>query len=79
MATDYAPETADDVIEELVTLAISITDSHYLDTAIDWDDVLDRMERRRLDDGRGIDWGSDPGSPAVRRLKARVRAARRER
>ena len=42
------------------------------------EDVFDRLERRMLDDGRGIDLGEDLGSPALVTLKRRVRAARRE-
>lgn len=77
--TDYAPRTAEDVTEELVQLAVDIVDGWYSEGRIDWEGVYDRLERNRtLEDGRGIDLGTDLGSPALAALKRRVRDARLE-
>ncbi|WP_172385219.1 hypothetical protein [Streptomyces sp. MNP-20] len=65
---------ADDVTDELVEATLSIVDGWYSGERIDWADVLDRLERCTLDDGRGVDMGVDTNSPAIRRLKSRVRA-----
>jgi len=61
-----------------VQQAVDIVDGWYPEGRIDWADVYDRLERRTLDDGRGINLGTDLGSPALTALKRRVRAARRE-
>lgn len=76
--TDYTPTTAADITDELVQQAADIVDGWYPDGRIDWEDIYDRLERRTLDDGRGIDLGTDLGSPALTALKRRVRAARRD-
>lgn len=78
MTNDYAPRTAEDVTEELVNQAVDIVDGWCAEVRIDWENVYDRLERRILDDGRGIDLGEDLGSPALETLKRRVRAARKE-
>lgn len=75
---DYAPRTAEDVTDELVQQTVDIVDGWYNEGRIDWEDVWDRLEKRTLDDGRGIDLGEDLGSPALTTLKLRVRAARRD-
>jgi hypothetical protein len=78
MQQDYAPHAAEDVTDELVQLTVDIVDGWYNEGRIDWEDVWDRLEKRTLDDGRGIDLGGDLGSPALTALKRRVRAARKE-
>jgi hypothetical protein len=78
MANDFSPTAAEDVTEELVSITLEIVDGWYQDTRIDWEDVLDRLEKATLEDGRGIDMGSDLGSPAIKRLKSQVRKALRE-
>jgi hypothetical protein len=78
MADDFAPRAAADVTDELVQQALGIVEGWYDEGPIDWEDVWDRLERRVLDDGRGIDLGEDLGSPALKALQRRVRAARKE-
>lgn len=78
MTADYTPVTAEDVTDELVQQTVDIVDGWYPEGRIDWGDVFDRLERRTLDDGRGIDLGTDLGSPALTALKRRVREARKE-
>ena len=58
--------------------AVDIVDGGYNEGRIDWEDVWDRLEKQTLDDGRGIDLGTDLLSPALTALKRRVRAARRD-
>jgi hypothetical protein len=70
---DYAPVNAADITDEIVDMAVDIADGWYQGTRIDWEDMIDRLERRRLTDGRGLDFGSDMGSPAINALKRRVR------
>lgn len=74
---DYQPVTAADVTEELVEMTMSVVDGWYPSGRIGWHDVLYRVERYRLDDGRGIDLGEDMGSAAIRELQRRVRALRK--
>jgi hypothetical protein len=75
---DYAPVTKEDVTDELVGMAYEICDGWYQDTRIDWENVLERMDKQTLADGRGIDWGDDWLSPAIKELKRRVRKMRQE-
>jgi hypothetical protein len=77
-STDFAPRAAEDVTEELVQQAVDIVDGWYNEGRIDWEDVFDRLEKHTLDNGQGIDLGEDLGSPALKTLQRRVRAARKE-
>lgn len=68
-----------DVDDEIVEAALSIVDGFYATRpAIDWEDVLDRMEMRRDARGRQYDLGGDADSPAIRKIKREVRRIRRE-
>ncbi|MEU8791549.1 hypothetical protein [Streptomyces sp. NPDC048643] len=75
---DYAPETADDITDEIVDMAVEIVDGWYQNTRVDWEDVLERLDRQTLSDGRGLDFGESMTSPAIRCLQRRVRKAIRE-
>ncbi|MDN3259609.1 hypothetical protein QWJ26_07225 [Streptomyces sp. CSDS2] len=74
MSTDYAPVEAADITDEIVEMTVSVVDGWYQGSRIDWTDVLERVERYTLEDGRGIDFGTDWTSPAITHLKRRVRA-----
>lgn len=74
---DFTPTTAEDVTEELVNMTMDIVDGFYGEQRIDWEDVLDRLERQQLADGRGIDFGDQMVSPAIGRLQREVRKLRR--
>lgn len=74
---DFEVLTAEDVTPEIITLIKSLVESHYDEGPIEWEDVWDRVEKRRLDDGRGIDMGQDLGSPAIKKIKKEIRAWRR--
>ncbi|WP_274032438.1 hypothetical protein [Streptomyces sp. MMBL 11-1] len=74
---DFEVVTTEDVTPEIITLIKSLVTSHYEDEPIDWEDIWDRAEKRRLDDGRGIDMGTDLGSPAIVQIKKEIRTWRR--
>lgn len=69
--------TAGDVTQEVLDIAVDITEGWYAETKIDWDDVWDRMEKSSLDDGTDIDMGSDDDSPAMKYIKSHIRALRK--
>lgn len=65
----YTAEDADSIREDIE----SIFDGWYADAErVDWDDFLDRLERR------GYDLGDELTSPAIRRIKAIVRELRKQ-
>lgn len=68
--------SADDVTEEILEIAVSLTDGHY-PGRIDWDDVWDRMDGAELADGAALDLGEDLGTPAMNKIQAHVRNLRR--
>lgn len=70
---DFEVRTEEDVTEEILEIAQGIVEGWYNEGRIDWGDVWDRMEKRTLEDGRGIDMGSDLGSPAITKIKREIR------
>ncbi|MFE4681615.1 hypothetical protein ACFRNJ_12355 [Streptomyces sp. NPDC056721] len=70
---DFEVLTAEDVTDEVLEMVQGIVEGWYDEGRIDWEDVWDRMDKRVLDDGRGIDMGSDLGSPAIRKMKREIR------
>lgn len=70
---DYEVRTAEDVTPEIIEIVQGIVEGWYDEGRIDWDDVWDRVERTYLDDGRGIDMGTDLGSPAILKIKREIR------
>lgn len=68
--------TAEDVIEELMESVFTVVDGWYQDSRVDWEDVIDRVERRGLEDGRALNFGDSLDSPAIRRIKYLVRKSR---
>lgn len=73
----YAPTAAADITDEIADAAYEIADGWYQGTRIDWEDLLERLDRQTLADGRAIDMGDSLTSPAITELKKRVRAMRR--
>jgi len=69
--------SAEDVTDEILELAVTITDDFYPDQRIDWGDVWDRMDGATLTDGRELDVGTDLMSPALVKIKAYVRGLRK--
>ena len=63
--------TAEDVTQDILDEALEIADGWYADTNIDWEDLLDRLERHSP-----WDFGQDPDSPAIRKIKRYVRSQR---
>lgn len=70
---DYEVRTAEDVTPEIIEIVQGIVEGWYDEGRIDWEDVWDRVERTYLDDGRGIDMGTDLGSPAILKIKREIR------
>jgi hypothetical protein len=70
---DFEVRTAEDVTDEALEMVQGIVEGWYNEGRIDWEDVWDRMDKKVLDDGRGIDMGSDLGSPAIRKIKREIR------
>jgi hypothetical protein len=68
--------TADDVTEEILEAAESIHDGWFPVGRIDWESLLDRLDGMELDDGATLDLGEDLLSPAIRKIKAHLRAHR---
>lgn len=69
--------TAEDVTDEILEIAVNITDGFYAGDSIDWLDVWDRMDNVELTDGTRLDVGEDVDTPALRKIKNQVRHLRR--
>lgn len=72
---EYTPTEAADITDEVVDMAVELVDGFYQNRKTDWEDVLYRLERQTLSDGRGIDFGEQDNTPAIRCLKRRVNKA----
>lgn len=75
---DTEIRTREDVTQEVLDLVWSYVEGWYMDTPIDWTDVLERAERSALPDGSSPDFGPDWDSPAIRRIKRDVGTMKRE-
>jgi hypothetical protein len=73
VSNDFEVRTAEDVTDEVLEIVQGIVEGWYDEGRIDWEDVWDRVEKSVLDDGRGIDMGSDLGSPAILKIKKHIR------
>jgi hypothetical protein len=73
VSNDFEVRTAEDVTDEVLEIVQGIVEGWYDEGRIDWEDVWDRVEKSVLDDGRGIDMGSDLGSPAILKIKKEIR------
>ncbi len=70
-------QSAADVDSELLEMAESVYDGWYSEGRIDWEDFIDRLDESICQDGRVIDLGDSLDSPAIRKIKAHIRAYRR--
>ena len=70
MTDDITVVEAEDVDESLLEACWEIIEGWYAGRAIDWEDVLDRLERA------GWDLTDDADTPAIRKLKRTMRAWR---
>lgn len=68
---------ADQVTEEIIEIIWQITNGWYQDRTIDWENVWDRADGSELEDGTKLDFGEDLDSPAMRKIKNRIRKDRR--
>lgn len=62
---------ATDVTDEIMELIYSIVDGWYQSGRIDWEDVIDRAE-----DMGDLDFGDSMVSPAIKKIKSRIRRER---
>lgn len=69
-------EAAEDVTPEILEAAESIVNGWYADGRVDWQDFIDRLDGTPLDDGTRLNLGDTMTSPAIRKIKAHVRAYR---
>lgn len=67
---------ANDITPEIMSIAEYATD--FFDDRIEWEDVWDRMDGSVLADGSILDMGSSTNSAAMRTIKRRINAARRD-
>lgn len=67
---------SEDVTPEILAVVEGIVDGWYPTGRIDYQDLLDRVERTTLDNGTWLDLGGDMLSPAIKRIKAHVRKYR---
>lgn len=73
---DYEVRTVEDVTPEIIEIVQGIVEGWYDEGRIDWEDVWDRVERQQLDDGRGIDMGTDLSSPPIKKIRKEILAWR---
>lgn len=66
---------AADVTDAIIEQAIDTADGFFGSGPVDWENLIDRMESVGVD---GLCFGDDWDSPAIRKIKREVRAARRE-
>ena len=72
--------TKDDVTGEVFDLVWGVVEGWYDsgDRRIDWEDVFDRTDGARMNDGSLLDWGGEVDTPAMREVKRLVRKLIRE-
>lgn len=69
---------AADVDDEILAIATLVYEGFYEGKRIDWDDFLDRMDGRTLDNGDVLDLGESMLSPAVIKIKTHIRQLERQ-
>ena len=74
MAGYFECISADHATPEVLEIAESVYDGWFADSAIDWDDFIERMEGMPLADGRALDFGSSMLSPAIVKIRKHIRA-----
>jgi len=66
----------EDVTDEIIDIVLDVVEGWYNEGRIDWEDVWDRAKGAELADGTELDFGTDLDSPAMRKIKERIRALR---
>lgn len=64
---------ADDVTPEILAEAVEIVDGWYMDCPFDWEDFFSRLESSLC-----VDTGSQWDTPAIKKIQAAARKAKRE-
>ncbi len=67
-----------EVTEEIEWIFRSVVNYFHPDGEVDWDDVLERMNGRQLEDGRWLNLGLDTNTPAFRALRLMIAKERGE-
>ncbi|MFB7027175.1 MULTISPECIES: hypothetical protein [unclassified Streptomyces] len=75
--SEFTPQSAAEVTEEMVLAALDLADSFYGKSRIDWDGLLYRLDGFELEDGRTLYMPDEMTDPAIIALKKRVNAYRR--
>jgi 3-hydroxyacyl-CoA dehydrogenase len=72
--TFVSPEVAEDVSDEMLTLAEQVCDGYFDDDErIDWEEFIDRMcKEGYLDDGTRLEF-QEYDNPAISKIKRHVR------
>lgn len=69
---------AGQVTDEIVDIVMDVVEGWYPEGRVDWQDVWDRVDGSELKDGSLLDMGNELDTPAIRRIKAKVRKLRSE-
>ena len=67
-----------DVTEEVLSTARDIVEGWYNNGRVDWENVWDRMDGSRMDDGTTLDMGGQTDTPAMRKIQRTIRKEFRE-
>jgi hypothetical protein len=70
--------TKEDVTPDVVEMVWGVVEGWYLNEAIDWQAVLERVEGYTLPDRRRISFGPEDDSPAIRSIKSTIRKMKKE-
>lgn len=77
--TDYSPREAADVTDEIIEMAYGYCDAPMGGHMLSWEEVWDRTDGARLDNGQRLDWGNSLDTPAMRKVQREVRRLLKER
>lgn len=78
---EWILETAEDVDADVLEAGWSVVEGWYLDSPIDWEELLKRTESYLEGEGPGgsdVTFGPDADTPAIRYLKRELRERKRE-
>lgn len=76
---DTSPRQAADVTTELVELVYGYAEAPMGGHMLTWEELWDRTDGARLNDGSTLDWGDQLDTPAMRKVQREVRRLLRER
>lgn len=62
----------EDITDEIQSLVTEIVRGWYPEGCVDWEDVWDRADGSRLDDGTRLDLGIESMSPGMKALKKKA-------